>query len=140
MFRRKAQRATLPEILKGMRMCTLDEKIIAARQAVRQLLRTEVTAFDVATVTEAICPGWSEDDIAMVLELAVAFAETTGHAVLQAMDSTYVRNMAEMEHYFFVGYELGGHLDLPVDFDWSDEDRERSILHRHVLYPLPPNS
>jgi hypothetical protein len=125
--------------MKGITMHTLDEIILSAHQVVGKLLRTEVTVFDVETALQACCPDWPEDETAAVLRLAVEFAQTTGYTVFVAMDDTYETNMAVMEHHCYIAYELGDHLNLLVDFVWSDEDRERSILHRHVLYPLPPN-
>ncbi len=121
-------------------MRTLDETITAAHRIVHVLLRTEVTRYDVATALETCCPDWSEQDAAATLRLAVEFAQIEGDAVLLALDRSYARNMAQMEHCMFMAYELGDHLDLPVDIVWSEEDRERSILHRHVLYPLPPDA
>jgi hypothetical protein len=43
-----------------------------------------------------------------------------------------------MEHHSFVAYQLGELLDLPADFVWSDDDRRRSMVNRHLRYPLSP--
>jgi hypothetical protein len=117
---------------------SLEDIIQAAHFLVGALLRTEVTTYDVETALERCCEGWTDEGRETALRLAVEFAQIRGYAFLEAMDASHNRNMAEMEHHCFVAYELGDHLDLPVDFVWSEEDRERSILSRHVLYPLQP--
>ena len=103
---------------------------------VNKLLRTEVTAYDVGTALEEHCAGWAEEDLNMVLRLAQEFAEIEGYALVISLDTSWRTRKARMLHYCYVAYQLGDHLDLPVDFVRSDEDRERDCLDRHVLYPL----
>jgi hypothetical protein len=112
---------------------SVEDIIQAAHAVVYDLLRTKVTAHDVEAALERRCNGWPEQDRDAALRLAVEFAQIKGDAVLEAMDASH-QNMGQMEHYCSVADELGDHLDLPVAYVWSDEDRERGVdrvQHRH---------
>ena len=119
-----------------MKSQSIEDLITAAHQIVHELLRTEVTAFDVVTALEKHCAGWDDPEKDAALRLAHEFAEIKGNTLLLSMHERHAENMAEMEHHLFVGYELGNYLDLPVVFEWDEETRERSFWHRSTLYPL----
>jgi hypothetical protein len=118
---------------------TITELIEAAHLLVFDLLRTEVTAFDVTTALEKRCETWDEPDRDAALRIAQQFAEVKGMALLLAKEESPERTEAQKEHHLFVAYELGDFLDLPVDYEWTDEMREKSYLSRTVLYPLDPD-
>ena len=112
---------------------SLEDIISAAHCIVHDLLRTEVASYDIEAALDRRCNGWTEQDRDAALRLAVEFAQIKGDAVLEAMDASH-QNMGQMEHYCSVADELGDHLDLPVAYVWSDEDRERGVdrvQHRH---------
>ena len=117
---------------------SLENIISAAHSVVRELLRTEVTAYDIETALDRCCERWSEQDRQTALRLAAEFAEIKGEALVLPTVTPHRETLAWTSHFSFVGYELGAYLDLPVLFEWTDEDRERSIFNRHIRYPLPP--
>ena len=60
---------------------SVEDIIQAAHAVVYDLLRTKVTAHDVEAALERRCNGWTEQDRAAALRLAVEFAQIKGDAV-----------------------------------------------------------
>ncbi len=115
----------------------ISKKMIrTANLMIEDLLRTEVTACDIVTALEKHCSDLGEEDQEAVLRLAQEIAEEKGNDLVFNIETK--EQMAEMVHYCFVAYELADHLDLPVLFVWSAEEREQNYLERTILYPLPP--
>jgi hypothetical protein len=69
----------------------LGDLFLAAHKVVHDLLRTEVTAYDVVTAVEKQCVGWTEEDQTTVLRLAQEFAQIEGCALVKNMDASRER-------------------------------------------------
>jgi hypothetical protein len=59
---------------------------------------------------------------AVTLRIAAEFSKVQSDAFLCAAEFSPDDTRAMQEHILYVGYRLGEHLDLPVDYVWTDED------------------